>query len=607
MTALQQILRALKKSKPKTVAIPALWVNGRQARQPVKTDYVTWLSEKISAILKEHKQPASSANRTHDAIVYNILIRLFSAYDHNRDGQLGGAQNDHTLNADGVRETGTFLKTIALLPYLKSLGVNTIHLLPVTEIGQTGRKGDLGSPYAIRHPFRLEPTLADPAVPLSIDMQYRALIEAAHRLGMRVVQEFIFRTAAIDSAWTAAHPDWFYWIKKGSIFRPPRFTKDELREILKIPKGKGKYIPPHAEYRNLFARPPEKGSKHNLQIPGAFADWPPDDKQPPWSDVTYLRMYHYPYEKKNNFNYIAYNTTRYYDPELAKPEHINEALWHEITGIIPWYQKEFGIDGAMIDMGHALPDELKKRIIEKARSADPGFAFWDENFDNKPATKREGYDAVIGDAWHHITRRNGFRKLIRSSMDKKPLPWFGAAETHNTPRYGYDHMQKKRAAWLLFLVIPGAIPFLHNGFELNEQLPVNTGLNFSKAQIDYFSKQQLPLFHKNKLNWDSATNIIPFIRKVAGIMTRFPWIFDKNGLSLLSTTNKKVMGFQKEDHGKTAIILFNTNFHGAETFFIPKPPPMPLLDLLTEKIIDFSCKNVIKRGGVVLAIDHISE
>ena len=38
-------------------------------------------------------------------------------------------------------------------------------------------------------------------------------VEAAHLLGMRVVLEFVLRTASKDSDWIAAHPDWFYWIK----------------------------------------------------------------------------------------------------------------------------------------------------------------------------------------------------------------------------------------------------------------------------------------------------------------------------------------------------------------------------------------------------------
>ena len=105
-----------------------------------------------------------------------------------------------------------------------------------------------------------------------------------------------------------------------------------------------------------------------VRIPGAFADWPPDDNQPPWNDVTYLRMYTHP-----DFNYIGYNTIRMYDARLARPEHVNRPLWDRIVGIIPYYQREFNIDGVMIDMGHALPMALKAEMVKKA-AAQEGMA-----------------------------------------------------------------------------------------------------------------------------------------------------------------------------------------------------------------------------------------
>ena len=44
-------------------------------------------------------------------------------------------------------------------------------------------------------------------------------MEAAHRLGLRVVVEFVFRTAAKDGDWVKEHPEWMYWIKESV---PPR-------------------------------------------------------------------------------------------------------------------------------------------------------------------------------------------------------------------------------------------------------------------------------------------------------------------------------------------------------------------------------------------------
>lgn len=507
-----------------TVKVPGIWVNFKSSKA-VQVDYADFLGRRIREMIDAGQQDmAPNDHWTRSALVYNVFVRFFSAYDHDHDGKLGENASDTTLNDQGIRETGTLLKTIALLPYLSSLGVNTLHLLPLTLIGEEGRKGDLGSPYAIKNPFVIDPTIADPMVSMSVDEQYIALVEAAHLMGMGVVQEFIFRTAAIDADWTQEHPEWFYWIKDRKGYGPPAFSTKQLEQIMKVPEGKGRYVPPDQDYRQQFIIPSPETDYSKLKTASAFADWPPNDLQPPWSDVTYLRLFDYDYSRENNYNYIAYNTIRYYDPELAQKDNINTSLWDKILDIIPYYQQKFGIDGAMIDMGHALPDQLKNRLIKKARQYDPYFAFWDENFSNKEETKKEGYDAVIGDMWYKITKRNGYKKIISSLNDHPPLPYFGAAETHNSPRFGTENKRKKKAAWILFNLLPHAIPFIHNGFELCEKMPVNTGLNFTKAQIDDWSSKRLPLFYKSAMNWDTDDNIVELMQRTAQLRKANPWI-----------------------------------------------------------------------------------
>ena len=75
----------------------------------------------------------------------------------------------------GWRETGTFLKAITLLPFIRSLGCNTVHLLPITAIGRDGHKGNLGSPFAIRDPYALDEGLSEPALGLGAEVGVRRL------------------------------------------------------------------------------------------------------------------------------------------------------------------------------------------------------------------------------------------------------------------------------------------------------------------------------------------------------------------------------------------------------------------------------------------------
>ncbi|MBI3037792.1 hypothetical protein HYY75_01895 [bacterium] len=293
-------------------------------------------------------------------IIYNLFVRLSTSFDHNQDGILGGSPKDISLNPEGIRESGTFLKSIALLGHIKNLGATTIHLLPVTTIGRDGNKGNLGSPYAIKNVYTLEPSLADPLVEMSVEEQFKAFVEACHMLGLRVICEFVFRTASKDADWVKEHPEWFYWIDAKIQDRNPQdvgeetqklkygnpvFSKEQLVSIKeKVSKCDFFGLPePPVEYRRFFKLPPskdkikinEKGQYRGFsldpeneemvetRIPGAFADWPPDDTQPPWGDVTYLRMYLDENLEKPRFNYISYNTIRMYETTFAKKELAN--------------------------------------------------------------------------------------------------------------------------------------------------------------------------------------------------------------------------------------------------------------------------------------------
>jgi hypothetical protein len=120
--------------------------------------------------------------------------------------------------------------------------VDTVYLLPITALGSANRKGDLGSPYGIRNPMALDDRLADPLVPqLTVEEQFAAFCEAAHRMGLKVVLEFVFRTAAQDADWAKEHPDWFYWIRADAQDRSsanpagygnPPFTPEEMIPFL---------------------------------------------------------------------------------------------------------------------------------------------------------------------------------------------------------------------------------------------------------------------------------------------------------------------------------------------------------------------------------------
>jgi glycosidase len=460
MSSLQTIIEQLEARRAKTDApyfVPGLWIDGLSTAA-VQVNPFAFFHRRLSEIASAPPQPlvqgSGGGEWSQRAVVYNLFPRVTTAFDHNNDGRIALGPNP-----DGWRETGTLLKCIALLPYIQGMGFNTVHLLPITSIGQDGKKGTLGSPYAIREPYRLDTNLDEPAAGLTADQLFSGFVEAAHWLGMRVVMEFVLRTAAKDSDWISEHPDWFYWIRAdvpdraarprrtgllrafGSPIFPPQ-TLDLIKH--KVNAGDFANLPPPPEdYRALYTDPPhpeqvqledgryigtlDDGTR--VRVPGAFTDWPPDDNQPPWSDVTYLRMYTHA-----GFNYMAYNTLRMYDTSYARPELRNDPLWEALVGVIPHYQRAFGIDGVLIDMGHALPLSLKRRIISSARQINPDFAFWDENFSISHTSCEEGYNAVVGYWLLGVHQAENVRHRQPHGHHGFPIAFFTAPENHNTPR-----------------------------------------------------------------------------------------------------------------------------------------------------------------------------
>jgi pullulanase/glycogen debranching enzyme len=199
------------------------------------TDYHGSLSQVLDLPMKNGKIMDGDAQRLPGdwfamSSIYGFYVRSFTAFDHDLDGELGGSKSDITLNSEGLRETGTFLKSMAILPYVKSLGFDTVYMLPIALTGTANKKGDLGSPYALRNPFKINPMYHDPLVDeFSVETEFKAFVEAAHVLGLRIVLDMVPRTASRDSDWFKDNPDWFYWIDRAADanYHSPEFTRDD--------------------------------------------------------------------------------------------------------------------------------------------------------------------------------------------------------------------------------------------------------------------------------------------------------------------------------------------------------------------------------------------
>ncbi len=101
-----------------------------------------------------------------------------------------------------ARAYGGFKKVEDDLERIKSLGVNTIWFMPIHPVGKLNRKGNLGSPYAIRDYRKIDESLGNAG-------DFKNLVSKAHKMGMKVLMDVVFNHMATDSVLLEEHPDWF--------------------------------------------------------------------------------------------------------------------------------------------------------------------------------------------------------------------------------------------------------------------------------------------------------------------------------------------------------------------------------------------------------------
>ena len=294
-----------------------------------------------------------------------------------------------------------------------------------------------------------------------------------------------------------------------------------------------------------------------MVIPGAFTDWPLEGNQPLWSDVTYLRLYDHP-----DFNYMAYNTLRMYDTRLTQPEHIVEDLWEAIVGIIPHYQTTCGIDGVMIDMGHALPAELKRRMMARSHAINPEFAFWLEDFNASQAARDEGYSAVMGHLIFDMHQPEKMQDYVEGlAYNALPITNFITPENHNTPRAATrENALSFCHQVLLYMVALPGMPFVCTGFELFELQPINTGLNFSGEMLARYDANRLPLFSEWAFNWTRHGNMVGAIRYSMHQRRQYQDLLsnpDPQTLIIGSSDNPNLMVFARRQAKTTLLFVFN--------------------------------------------------
>ena len=132
-------------------------------------------------------QPRPVRDWVRDGVIYEIYPRAFS-------------------------QQGNFNAITARLDELRDLGVTILWLMPIHPIGQEKKKGTIGSPYAVRDYYAINPDYGT-----ADDL--KRLVREAHARGMKVIIDVVANHTSWDSV-LMKHPEFYKRDAQGNITYP---------------------------------------------------------------------------------------------------------------------------------------------------------------------------------------------------------------------------------------------------------------------------------------------------------------------------------------------------------------------------------------------------
>lgn len=115
----------------------------------------------------------------------------------------------YELNTRQITPEGTFAAAEALLPELRECGIDILWIMPCQPIGELTRKGSLGSYYSIKDYCAINPEFGTRE-------DFEHFLAAAHKLGFKVILDWVANHTAPDHAWTQ-NEGWHYRDSEGNL------------------------------------------------------------------------------------------------------------------------------------------------------------------------------------------------------------------------------------------------------------------------------------------------------------------------------------------------------------------------------------------------------
>ena len=121
--------------------------------------------------------------------------------------------NIYEVNIRQYTTEGTFNAFKIHLPRLKDMGIEVLWFMPITPISIKGRKGNLGSYYAVQNYKEVNPEFGSL-------QDFVDLVKYSHDLGFKIIIDWVANHTGNDNVWIDEHPDFFCYDESNQIIHP---------------------------------------------------------------------------------------------------------------------------------------------------------------------------------------------------------------------------------------------------------------------------------------------------------------------------------------------------------------------------------------------------
>ena len=147
----------------------------------------------------------------------------------------------YEVNIRQYTPEGTFKAFEKHLQRLKNMGVGILWIMPVNPVGVVNRKGTLGSPYAVRDYYGINPEFGDL-------QDFKQLVDSIHGMGMHIILDWVANHSAWDNPLVKEHPDWYIKNREGNFQPTPWRDYDDIIDFDYSQPGLRQYMTEAMKY-----------------------------------------------------------------------------------------------------------------------------------------------------------------------------------------------------------------------------------------------------------------------------------------------------------------------------------------------------------------------